>query len=277
MQKVKFQKLYKKSNIFFFKFKNFLVNLFKLNYGFVGVYESFESALSNSKGYSDEIIFEKLKKSALKFLKGNYSFERDTVLFKKNEYNHPILQSLILTKKNDKEINICDYGGSLGSLYFQNNSAIKMKIKWSVIDLKNVVLFGKTNMTTDSLNFFHSVKKMYKVRSPNTLLMSGFIQYVNNPFIKVLSIIRDGRFDYIILDRVYFLSDSNLKTFISIQYASPKIYDSSYPCYLFNYKSFVNEFYKLNFEKISEWDSFDQTMGISNYSKGFVFKKIINK
>ena len=43
---------------------------------------------------------------------------------------------------------------------------------------------------------------------------------------------------------------------------------------LFNYKSFVNEFYYLNFEKISEWNSFDQTPGILNYSKGFVFKKI---
>jgi putative methyltransferase (TIGR04325 family) len=132
-------------------------------------------------------------------------------------------------------------------------------------------------MTTDSLKFFYSVKEMNKLRSPNTLLMSGFIQYVKNPFKKVSSIIRDGKFEYIILDRVYFLKDINLKTLISIQYADTKIYDSSYPCYLFNYKSFVNEFYNLNFKMISEWDSFDQTPGISNYSKGFVFKKIINK
>jgi putative methyltransferase (TIGR04325 family) len=141
--KIKFLKIVKCEINFLSKFKKFFINRFKPNTGFLGVYESFEIALSNSKGYSDEIIFEKLKKTAFKFLKGYYAFERDTVLFKRKQYNHPIVQSLILSKKNDKEINICDYGGSLGSLYFQNNSAIKMKIKWSVIDFENVVLFGK--------------------------------------------------------------------------------------------------------------------------------------
>jgi hypothetical protein len=84
-------------------------------------------------------------------------------------------------------------------------------------------------------------------------------------------------FEYIILDRAFFLRDINLKTLITVQYTNKNIYDSSYPCYLFNYKSFVNEFYNLNFEMISEWDSFDLNPGISNYSKGFVFKKITKK
>jgi len=47
--------------IFFISLKLFFINLFKPNTGFIGVYESFENALSNSKGYSDEVIFEKLK------------------------------------------------------------------------------------------------------------------------------------------------------------------------------------------------------------------------
>ena len=54
--------------------------------------------------------------------------------FLKKKYNRQIVEALILTKKNKNEINICDYGGSLGSLYFQNKDALKMKIKWSVID-----------------------------------------------------------------------------------------------------------------------------------------------
>ena len=70
-------------NRFLIRLANFIRNFFKPNIGFVGVFPSFEAALSKSKGYSDEIIFQSLKTSATKFLKGDYSYERDTVLFKK--------------------------------------------------------------------------------------------------------------------------------------------------------------------------------------------------
>ena len=137
---------------------------------------------------------------------------------KKKKYNRQIVEALILTKKNKNEINICDYGGSLGSLYFQNKDALKMKIKWSVIDLKKVVKFGKKNMTTNSLVFFNFIKEMKKLRSPNTLLISGFIQYVNNPFKMLSSMLKDGNFEFIIIDRVYFLSDNKSNTLVTIQY-----------------------------------------------------------
>lgn len=260
-------------NLIYLKLKILIRNFFKPNIGFVGIFPSFEMALSKSKGFSDEIIFQSLKSSANKFIKGDYSYERDTVLFKKKKYNRPIVKALILTKKNKNEINVCDYGGSIGSLYFQNRNALNMKIKWSVIDLKKVVNFGKKNMSTNSLKFFYSIKEMKKSRSPNTLLISGFIQYVNNPFKTLSSILSDGNFEYIIVDRVYFLSDFNLKTIITVQHVDKKIYDSSYPCFLFNYNSFLNEINNLKYELVTEWNSFDKTSGIANFSKGFIFKK----
>ena len=111
---------------------------------------------------------------------------------------------------------------------------------------------------------------MKKLRSPNTLLISGFIQYVNNPFKMLSSMLKDGNFEFIIIDRVYFLSDNKSNTLVTIQYVDKRIYDSSYPCTLFNYNSFMSEIKNLKYELVKDWNSFDKTKGIPNFSKGFV-------
>ena len=101
-----------------------------------GKFALWEDALKISSGYNDPVILSKSKISIKKIMNKEAKFERDTVLFYNDD---PDIQLIAIIQKlyQNKNIKICDFGGSFGSSYFQNISFLnKDKIEWNIVEQK---------------------------------------------------------------------------------------------------------------------------------------------
>jgi len=95
-------------------------------YGFWGNYPDWEAAKKASAGYDSEIILKKVTDALLKVKDGEASGERDSVLFDKVQYSWPLLAGLLwIASRNNNRLTLLDFGGSLGTSYFQNKLFFK--------------------------------------------------------------------------------------------------------------------------------------------------------
>jgi putative methyltransferase (TIGR04325 family) len=220
----------------------FVFNLFKgkRKYGFFGNYKDWQSALKDSKGYDDPAILEKVKNSLLKVKNGEAVYERDSVLFDHIEYSWPILTSLLwIASKNNNRLNLIDFGGSLGSSYFQNINFLKhlSELKWNVIEQNNFLECGKKYFENDQLKFKNNIESCMTESRPQAILLSSVIEYIEKPY-DILEEIVKNKIPYVIVDRTSFFKDTNLPDRITIQKVSPRIYDAVYPCWILNEEKF---------------------------------------
>lgn len=260
-----------------------IVNLFKSprKYGFFGDYKSWKEALEAGKGYDDSLILEKVKNSLLKVKNGEAEYERDSVIFPKIEYSWPVLSALLLSASlNNNRLNILDFGGSLGSSYFQN---IKMlgqvsEVRWNIVEQKNFVETGKTFFENEQLKFYESIEKCLRETKPNLLLISSTIQYIEKPY-ELIDEILKNKFDFIVFDRTTFIEN---KDRLTLQKVPPRIYDASYPAWFLNKQKFLEKFSK-EYKLIAEFDSLGGKIALNGndrdtaeraFEQGFIFKRI---
>ena len=91
-------------------------------------------------------LLEKVKSSALKVKKGEAAFERDSVVFEKEDHAwHVVASLLLIASRNGNKLHVLDFGGSLGSQYFQNKRFFEhlSEFSWSVVEQQNFVECGK--------------------------------------------------------------------------------------------------------------------------------------
>src|SRR5690349_12566766 len=87
---------------------------------FSGSYPDWEHANAHATGYDSAPILEHVKRSALKVKNGEAAFERDSVAFVETQYSFPVLAALLRAGTEDHgRLSVLDFGGSLGSSYFQ--------------------------------------------------------------------------------------------------------------------------------------------------------------
>ncbi len=240
-------------------------------YGWHGNYYSWKEATYKCSGYDNQEIIEKCKNALLEVKNGNALFERDSVLFYKPQHNFQLLASLFYAFARYKEnLNIIDFGGALGSTYFQYKEIFgKLNINWNIIEQNKFVECGKTNFQNNNLKFYNSIDECINENNPNILLFSNSLQYLETPH-KVLDKLLEYNFDYIIFD---FLSiTNNCNDIITIQNVPPKIYKASYPCWFFNEKSFIKKFDN-NYNKIFDYICENITYKQNIFHKGYLFEK----
>src|SRR3990167_5203275 len=108
-------------------------------YGYFGNYKTWQEALNNSIGYDSTAILEKVKNSLIKVKNGEAVYERDSVLFNKIEYSWPVLAGLLwAASQSGNKLTVLDFGGSLGSSYFQNRNFLEhVNLKWYIVEQEN--------------------------------------------------------------------------------------------------------------------------------------------
>lgn len=243
----------------------------KSKYGWKGEFSNWESALSQSIGYDSVNILEKVKNSVLKVKNGEAVFERDSVIFDYIQYSWQTLSGILMSSVSNKgKIDLIDFGGSLGSSYFQNKKFLDKidHVSWKIVEQPNFVEIGKRDFQNERLQFFYTIKECFENSTPNLLLLSSVIQYFENPY-KILKEMVQYKFEYIIVDRTPFSSVNT--DIIKLQLVNPEIYNASYPCWFFDEKKFKQFFSDCNYELVEEFDAID---GKSKdyYFKGFIFK-----
>lgn len=244
-------------------------------YGFFGNYSSWGNAKKETVGYDANNIIEKVKQSALLVKNGQAAYERDGVNFKKIDYSWPLLASLLwIASKQNNKLNLIDFGGSLGTSYYQNSNFLKHlnQLNWNIVEQKKFVDCGKELFAGENLNFYYSIDECLKHQKANTVILSSVIQYLEEPY-QFLKQIKNN-FDYIIIDRTPFFENHDR---IVVQKVPPRIYDASYPCWIFNSKKFKN-FFINTYELIAEFEAHAGAIieldDSSAAYKGFLFKKM---
>jgi putative methyltransferase (TIGR04325 family) len=238
-----------------------------------GDYNSWNEASTKSKNYDDNIILEKVKSALLKVKNGEAVYERDSVLFDKIQYSWPLITFLMkVALENEGKLNVMDFGGSLGSSYFQNKSLLNLGngLKWNVIEQKHFVDCGKMYFEDESLKFYYEIESCLLENNPDILVLSGVLQYLENPYYWI-SVFNQLKFKYIIVDRTAFIASE--KEIIKIQNVSETVYDSDIPAWFFNKDKFIKAFDK--YDLVCEFqDETASSIYIKSkycYWAGFVF------
>jgi putative methyltransferase (TIGR04325 family) len=202
--------------------------------GYSGDYSSWKEALKNSTGYNSSDILKKVEEAAIKVKNGEAAFERDSIIFNEIEYNFHLQTSLlIIANQNQGSLNIIDYGGSLGSTYFQNRNILEIlrSVRWNVIEQNNFVKSGKKYFETNELKFYFSISECFEETSPNGILFSCTLPYLPEPY-QVLEEIVMLQVDFIIISEMPFNYENRDR--LTIQKVPDTIYKASYPCWLLN-------------------------------------------
>ena len=248
-----------------------IINLFTgFFYGWHGNYSTWDEAKKKSSGYDAQLILDKVLKSAIMVRDGEAVYERDSVLYNEINYSFPVLSGLLwVAAQSDYRLNVLDFGGSLGSSYFQNKiflDSIK-NVNWCIVEQPGFVKAGVENLSTDRLHFFDSIDKCTDAFEIDIILFSSVLQYLKEPY-KFIETVKSKQFKYIIIDRTPFINNDDR---ITIQTVHPAIYKATYPCWFLNKNKFL-EYFKPEYELIFEFDALDKA-NIPSEFKGYLFIK----
>src|SRR5262245_37179159 len=112
---------------------------------FRGDFSTWADARSLSTGYDAPDILEKVRRSTLAVVSGSAAFERDSVAFENTEYSLPLLACLLyVATRSANRLDVLDFGGSLGSSYWQNRKLLTHldHLRWSVVEQPHFVEVG---------------------------------------------------------------------------------------------------------------------------------------
>ena len=243
---------------------------------FSRVDQYWETALRKSSGYLDDRILEKVAQATLKVIQGKAAYERDSVLFLTPAYNWPLLASLFLiASKNNGILNVLDYGGSLGSTYFQHRTLLKTlkQIKWSIVEQDNYVRRAQEIQELSEILFYRNFGECYSAARPDVILFSTVLSYIEKPY-DLLAYAQQLNVEYIIVNSTLFIDQD--EDILTVQRISEPIYNASYPCWILSRTKFLqclSERYELLAELPSDETATFHIQGSTAMFTGFFFRK----
>ena len=241
-----------------------------------GDYASWQVALANSTGYDSDIILKKVSSALMKVKSGEAVFERDSVLFDKVEHSFPLLAGLLrVASENEGKLSVLDFGGSLGSTYFQCRDFLSVlpQLNWCIVEQEKFVGKGRDFFESDQLRFFYTMQESVDYIQPNVALLSSVLQYIQNPLDVIKSLISTD-VQYIVIDRTPFSALSN-KNWLCVQHVPSEIYQASYPCWIFS-EAWFKQCLLDQFEVITDFEGSDgngHVDGLPFQFKGMIWKR----
>lgn len=242
-----------------------------------GNFKTWDAAKSQSTGYEDTDILDKCKTALLKVKNGDAAYERDSIVFDQIQFSWPLLATLErIALENQGNLTVLDFGGSLGSTYYQNKEFLSSvnNLHWCVVEQKHFVDCGKQFFANDQLKFFHTIEQVMEVHKPDVLILSSVLQYLEKPYDWINKFI-NLEIQYIVIDRTAFVEGD--KDILTIQNVPEAIYKASYPAWFFSKKNFAQKFAKA-YDIISYFDSGFTDSAVINevhsvHWEGIIFKK----
>lgn len=255
-------------------------------YGIKGEFSSWQEAedtlqRDGLQDYAADNILQTVWKAVQAVREGKVEFERDGVLFYEKDYNYPLLAALFYSLASiGKSVNILDFGGSLGSTYYQNRmllAGLGMNVHWNIVEQENFVELGRNELP--EIQFYSSIEEFCRSgKTADILLLSSVLQYFDEPY-RYIERFLDAGFKYILVDRTVFNFDEEQDR-IAVQYVPPEIYEAQYPIWLLSYEKVMRMMRNAGYKEVCRWDSFDRMPVKDSFfqqrtliSKGFLLKR----
>lgn len=210
--------------------------------------------MSGSGGWESSTITDSFLASALKVRDGVAEFEQDRNVGGKIIYSPTILAFLVLALARQKDVlSIIDFGGALGSNYFQNRKILRQmsvtSIHWNVVERPVFAKLGREHFQTAELNFYESLRDVLSKVTPvpDGLLFSGSLQCIASP-LSVLGQVIDAGVKIIAIDRLLVSPEHEHAVFI--QHVPPKI---SFPVTCFSRDALIAWFIAKGFTLVEHF------------------------
>ena len=251
-----------------------LQSLEKDKISFEGPFSSWEKASAQSTGYDATHILDKVLAATLKVRAGEAAFERDSVLFDTPKYEWAMISGLMwAAAKNNGKLNVLDFGGALGSSYFQNKKFWDTlpELQWNIVEQPNYVSLGKTHIQNEQIRFYNTIESYKKENTPNVILVSSVLQYLPDPFTTISELIA-LKSPFIVLDRITVNATQNHAYYV--QHVPQTIYKASYPCISFSEELLIQAF--KNYNLVTEFQSlpFPALTKINTFFKGYIYSAV---
>lgn len=244
-------------------------------YGWFGDYSSWEEVTALTDGYDSGVILQRTRDSLLKVKNGEAVYERDSVTFDKKEYPFPLISFLLHSAAlKGRPLKVLDFGGSLGSTYFQVKEFLTPNVchTWNVVEQPHYVECGKAHFEDEQLNFYDSIASCLEDKAIDFVLLSSSVQYLENPHLFLEKLVGYD-FDFLFFDRTAFHYGAQDR--LTLQHVPPEIYEASYPSWFLNEEKFLNHF-NGNYKIIADFVPYVEGESVLfinetplGYSKGF--------
>ena len=196
---------------------------------FRGTYDTWEAAKRKSAGYQSPEILQNVLRAALEVQAGRACYERDARLFYQESPHFPLLSALHQAKNGDT-LRIIDFGGSLGSSFFQNRRMLREipRLEWHIVDQPEVVRAGRENLHDPQLFFHETIAEALAAAGGGIelILFSSVLQYLEKPQDILREAAATGA-DYLYIEKTP-LANGNEER-IAVQTVPKILYPASYP------------------------------------------------
>jgi len=241
-----------------------------------GDYPDWTSASSASEGYASDAILERVARAARRVRSGEAAFERDSVAFARVVHSYPVLAAMLRTAcRFGGTLSVLDFGGSLGSSYFQCRRFFPpaLPVSWGVVEQPHFAKLGREEFESDQLKFFSSIESCKAKLRPNIVLCSSTLQYVERP-VELLAALGSVGADCIAIDRTPMWARGEDR--LVVQRVPRSIYQASYPCWIFSEERLLKAI-PAGYEVLDCFDGLDGThfVGLRAFSfRGMILQKI---
>lgn len=197
---------------------------------FTDGFDSWEQASAAAEGYDAPLILQQVVTATERVRSGEVAFERDGITFNEPETRWPVAAALLLAAgRNEGRLRVLDFGGSLGSVYWQHRRLFAgIDVSWGVVEQSDFVREG-AHFESPELSFHRSIEDFLAAGEPDLILLSSVLQYLPEPH-AVLESLSGTSAPYLLIDRTPVSSLS--RDFVTVQQVPEEIYKASYPAWI---------------------------------------------
>lgn len=238
-----------------------------------GDYPTWGAALQDSTGYDTPVILERTRAALAQVRDGHAAYERDAVLFREPDHALPLLAGLLrAAAENGNALSVVDFGGALGSSYFQCRDFLAPldRLRWSVVEQPGHVTCGRAEFANDQLQFYETIDECLREQTANVLLLSGVVHYLPAPYAFLEEVLQHA-FQYVIIDRTPFMRDDRDR--LTVEHVPEWLYPASYPAWFLSETRFLLAF-EAKYEQLVRFTAIDtlQPEGGEADFRGFLFR-----
>ena len=233
-----------------------------------GQFEDWVAARAAAGGYDEESLVQRLTVAAQKVKDREAIWEQDGVTWDHIPAAPPLFAALSRVALAEKgRLAVLDFGGAFGSSYFQCRGflAEAKSLTWGVVEQLPLVAIGQHSFERDALRFFATIEEAAAAHRPNVALLSGVLQYLEQPWAVIEQLIATD-IPFLIIDRHPCTLTHEL---ITVQVVPPTLYVASYPSWLFDCPRMMARL-EQHYELLSTWEGKDPP--IRGWGKGAEFR-----
>jgi putative methyltransferase (TIGR04325 family) len=240
----------------------------RLGIRYEGSYSRWEESAAVSAGYNAPFILDRVAVAARRAKEGTVAADRDGATLDSVEPSWPVLAALLGTAAGcGGRLVIMDFGGGLGSTYRHCAKFLAgvSYLRWTVVEQASFVALGRREFEDGVLSFHGDWCKCREEFRPDVLLLSGVLQYLPDPRVKLEEFARSG-FTSIVVDRTPVTGAGRDR--LAVQRLPRRLGGESYPCWLFSEDSLWAQIEKTH-GRVSLFDSLDPARGGIRFRGGW--------